>query len=102
MSKLADPLKTTPLALHRFYVGLTDQSTWYAVMRETRRLYGANWRTQPRIRRLLLPSAPRQYLRSPQIPVWVWFDVPDPVWSTWVSTKLAVMVRQEPPLKNAK
>lgn len=93
MSNLDDPLRQTAPALHRFYVKLADQPTWYAVMRETRRLYGANWRTQPKIRRKLIIRT-----LAPVTPVvWAWFDVPDPVWISWIATKFAVEVRDTPP-----
>ena len=93
MSNPDDPLRQTAPALHRFYVKLADQPTWYAVMRETRRLYGADWRTQRKIRRKLMIRA-----LSPVTPVvWAWFDVPDPVWATWVATKFAVEVRDTLP-----
>lgn len=93
MSNLDDPLRQTAPALHRFYVKLADQPTWYAVMRETRRLYGANWRTQPKIRRKLMVR-----ILAPVTPVvWAWFDVPDPVWISWIATKFAVEVRDTPP-----
>lgn len=93
MSNLDDPLRQTAPALHRFYVSFADQTTWYAVMRETRRLYGFNWKSQNKIRRRLsirtvLPGEPL---------VWAWFDVPDPVWASWVATKFAVEVRDTKP-----
>lgn len=87
MSKSLSPLKKTTPDLHRFYVSLTSTEQWYAVMQECRAWFGTDWRTQPKIRRRLE--------RSWDNPVETWFEVPDPQWSTWIATKLAVQVRSE-------
>ena len=87
MSKSLDPLKKTTPDLHRFYVSLSTTDQWYAVMRECRAWFANNWRTQPKIRRRLE--------RNFDNAVEAWFDVPNPEWSTWVATKLAVQVRSE-------
>jgi hypothetical protein len=88
MSKSLSPLETTIPDLHRFYVSLTTTEQWYAVMRECRAWFGATWRTQPKIRRRLE--------RNFDNAVEAWFEVPDPTWSTWIATKLALQVRGEP------
>ena len=76
--------------LHRVYfeVGTTD--AWYAIMREARALYGKNWRCQGHVRKKLERWA---WHNSTGVPVKfekIWFEVPDPKFSTWVSMKLAV------------
>lgn len=92
MSKLQDPLRTTPPALHRFYVAPHGVESWYDIMRECRRMFGNQWRTQPRTRRRL-----QGYLRSGTELIWAWFDVPDPAWATWIATKFAVLVTVKEP-----
>jgi hypothetical protein len=87
MSKSLNPLKTTTPDLHRFYVSLTTTEQWYAVMQECRAWFGTEWHTQPKIRRRLE--------RNFDNAVEAWFDVPNPEWSTWIATKLAVQVRSE-------
>jgi hypothetical protein len=87
MSKSLDPLRKTTPDLHRFYVQLSTTDQWYAVMRECRAWFGVNWRTQPKIRRRLQ--------RVWDNVVEAWFEVPDPQWSTWIATKLALQVRSE-------
>jgi hypothetical protein len=94
MSKLQDPLKTTAPVLHRFYVAPHGVDSWYAIMRECRRMFGRQWSTQPRTRRRL-----RGYPRADRNLVWAWFDVPDPAWATWVATKFAVLVTADEPGK---
>ena len=87
MSKSLNPLKTTTPDLHRFYVSLTTTEQWYAVMQECRVWFGTTWRTQPKIRRRLEHNFDNA--------VEAWFEVPNPEWSTWIATKLAVQVRGE-------
>jgi hypothetical protein len=87
MSKSLNPLKKTTLDLHRFYVSLSTTEQWYAVMRECRAWFGTDWRTQPKIRRRLE--------RNFDNAVEAWFEVPNPEWSTWIATKLAVQVRSD-------
>jgi hypothetical protein len=87
MSKSLNPLRTTTPDLHRFYVQLSTTEQWYAVMRECRAWFGSNWRTQPKVRRRLQ--------RAWEDPVEAWFEVPNPEWSTWIATKLALQVRSE-------
>lgn len=94
MSKSLDPLETTTLDLHRFYVSLRTTDEWYAVMQECRVWFGAQWRTQPKIRRRL----ERNFDNS----VEAWFEVPDAQWATWIATKLAVQVRSDPGSNNDK
>jgi len=97
MSKLQDPLQTTAPVLHRFYVAPRGVDNWYEIMQECRRMFGSEWRTQPRTRRRL-----RSYAQADPVPVWAWFDVPDPVWATWVATKFAVLVTAQEPGRTGK
>ncbi len=68
--------------MHRITFHMSHTSTWYAVMKEARALYGANWRSQPHVRRKLERWAPK--------PIAVWFEVPDQSFATWCAVKLAV------------
>jgi hypothetical protein len=94
MSKSLDPLKITTPELHRFYINLETVPQWYAVMRECRQNFGTNWRTQPKVKRKLS----RTYGRS-DTKLWVWFEVPDLRFPSWVALKLATAVCQDPPGK---
>ena len=87
MSKSLNPLRKTTPDLHRFYVQLSTTEQWYAVMRECRAWFGTDWRTQPKVRRRLQ--------RVWEDPVEAWFEVPNPEWSTWIATNLALQVRSE-------
>lgn len=87
MSKSLDPLRTTTPDLHRFYVNLRITDQWYTVMQECCVWFGTDWRTQPKIRRRLE--------RNFDNAVEAWFEVPNPEWSTWIATKLALQVRSE-------
>jgi hypothetical protein len=75
--------------LHRILVCVRDLPTWYAVMGEARQQFGRNWRGQPKVRRRIERQA-----WHPQ-DQWIWFDVPDPAFATWVSVKLGVRSRVE-------
>ena len=75
--------------LHRIFVCVKDLPTWYAVMGEARQQFGRNWRGQPKVRRRI-----ERQLWLPQ-DLWVWFEVPDPAFVTWVSVKLGVRARVE-------
>jgi len=79
----------TDTAFHRIYFCVRDLPTWYAVMGEARQQFGRNWRAQPKVR--------RRIERQSWLPqdLWVWFEVPDPVFATWVSVKLGVASRIE-------
>ena len=72
---------------YRFYVTLSTTAQWYAVMRECRVWFGTDWRTQPKMRRRLQ--------RVWEDSIEAWFEVPNPEWSTWIATKLALQVRSE-------
>lgn len=82
--KSLDSLKTTPLTMHRITFEIAHTSTWYAIMKEARALYGTNWRGQPHVKRKL------DHWGAKMVPVW--FEVPDPVFATWVAVKHAVIV----------
>lgn len=87
MSTQSDPLKTTAQELHRFWFAISSEQQWYAVMRECRTWFRANWRTMPKVRRKLnARHVPRGHT------VMVWFEVPDPRFATWVSVKLSLQV----------
>jgi hypothetical protein len=90
MSASINLLESTPLVMHRIWFDLRDTDTWYAIMKEATSLYGRNgWKGQPRVRRRLEKFAwernrPENY---------VWFEVPDPSFATWISVKYSVQVR---------
>jgi hypothetical protein len=84
-----DSLDRTTGSMHRISVCVQDLLTWYAVMAEARRQFGRNWRAQPKVKRKI-----ERQLWVPQ-DVWVWFEVPDPSFVTWVSVKLGVRARIE-------
>lgn len=85
MSTSLDPLRTTAPDLHRFCVYVCTTKQWYDIMAEARAWFGKNWKCQGKVRRKL-----ENICHGSSLPVW--FDVPDPRWSTWVSTKLGVRV----------
>jgi hypothetical protein len=93
MSASISSLESTPLVMHRIWFDLRDTETWYAVMKEATTLYGRNgWKGQPRVRRRLEKfvwerNRPENY---------VWFEVPDPSFATWISVKYSVQVRVDP------
>ena len=95
MSKSLDPLGTTTPELHRFYINLETVPQWYAVMRECRHNFGTNWRTQSKVKRKLS----RLGWNVTGQRMWVWFEVPDPRFSSWVALKLATAVSQDSPGK---
>lgn len=70
---------------HRFIVLIENEKQWYSVMSECRFWFGKDWQTQRNVKRKI-------NVRTHLNPLQVWFDVPDPRWATWVSTKLAVQV----------
>ena len=87
-----DSLRATPLVMHRIQVQLNDVKTWYAVIRELNQVYGSgNWKGQSHVKRRL-----ENLIWSPAETVWVWFEVPDPKFATWLAVKLAVQVRIPP------
>lgn len=70
--------------LHRFYVSIATTKQWYLVMHECRAWFGSQWKSQPRVKRKL-----EKVYGQPLI---IWFDVPDPRWATWISTKYALEI----------
>lgn len=84
MPKSLNSLRTTPLIMHRITFKLSTTEQWYGIMREARQAYGKDWTSQPRVKRKLERS------RWRTDPVLVWFEVPDPTFSTWCAVKLAV------------
>ena len=77
-------LERTTDAMHRIYFCVRDLPTWYAIMAEARSQFNRSWRAQPKVRRKL-----EQQLWQPQ-DQWVWFEVPDPAFATWIGVKLGV------------
>lgn len=84
MPESLNSLRTTPLVMHRITFKLSNTAQWYEIMHEARQAYGKNWTSQPRVKRKL----ERSRYRSES--VLVWFEVPDPAFSTWCAVKLAV------------
>ena len=70
--------------MHRIVFMVSSTDTWYAIMREARKLYGKNWRAQAHVKRKLDRN---RYLQT-QVPIW--FDVPDISFASWCAVKLAV------------
>jgi hypothetical protein len=70
--------------LHRIYFCVHGLPTWYAIMGEARTQFGKSWRAQPRVKRKL-----ERHTWTPQ-EHWVWFEVPDPVFASWIAVKLGV------------
>ena len=69
--------------MHRITFDISNTSTWYAIMKEARALYGTNWRSQSHVKRKL------ERWGASVVPVW--FEVPDPAFATWVAVKHAVI-----------
>ena len=87
-----DSLRSTPLVMHRIQVQLDDVKTWYAVIRELNQTFGTGkWRGQSHVKRRL-----EHLIWNPNQNMWVWFEVPDPKFATWLAVKLAVQVRVPP------
>ena len=89
MSESLSSLKETPLAMHRVWFNISSLTTWYTIVAEANALYGRNWRGQSHVRRKLDNN---WYQRVYQ----VWFEVPDPSFSTWVAVKHAVIATTAP------
>ena len=70
--------------LHRIYFCVRDLPTWYAIMQEARTQFGKSWRAQSKVRRKL-----ERQSWAPQ-DQWVWFEVPDPSFASWIAVKLGV------------
>ena len=88
MLESINSLELTPLVMHRIYIELASTSSWYAVMKEARLLFGKNWRTQNHVKRRLE--------RFDAKPLVTWWEVPDDKFGTWVAVKLAVRVVNAP------
>jgi hypothetical protein len=92
MFESLDSLKSTPLVMHRIQVQLDDVRTWYAVIRELNQTFGiGKWRGQSHVKRRL-----EGLIWNIDRSMWVWFEVPDPTFATWLAVKLAVQVRVPP------
>ncbi len=99
MSMSMDPLKVTTLPLHRFWFKIYTAQQWYAIINECRQLYGRNWRTK----RNVLKRWKRAKNLSQAIQQWmfvnmshdIWFEVPDPVFATWISVKYSIEVTSD-------
>jgi hypothetical protein len=70
--------------LHRIYFCVQGLTTWYAIMEEARSQFGRGWRAQPKVRRKLERQS---WMPQDQ---WVWFEVPDPAFASWIAVKLGV------------
>jgi len=99
MSTQSDSLRTTTQDLHRFWFDISTTDQWYAIMRECRVWFGANWRSMSKVKRKL--SHLRTYgSRSRTVPVW--FEVPDPRFATWVSVKMSLQIQSDAKYQAAK
>lgn len=76
--------------LHRVYFEISTTGQWYAIMGEARALYGKNWKCQGHVRKKLDRYAWGNSSGTFTKFVTIWFEVPDPKFTTWVSMKLAV------------
>lgn len=77
--------------LHRIWVEVKTVEQWYDCIRQANSVFGARrWRGQSHVRRKLA-----RYYFDPE-PIWIWFDVPDASFATWISVKLGVRVKDRP------
>jgi hypothetical protein len=97
MSKQSDPLRTTAPELHRFYVRLTNDRQWYAVMSECRAWFGKNWRCQNKIRKKLRSGRAIGPRTGHVIKITAWFEVPDLGVCTWIATKHSLEITAQAP-----
>ena len=99
MSMSMDPLKITPLPLHRFWFKIHTAEQWYAVINECRDLYGRNWRTKrnvlKRFKRVKTLSHALQHWMYVNMSHDIWFEVPDQTFATWVSVKHSIEVASD-------
>ena len=72
--------------MHRIHFNIATVSQWYLVIHEAKALYGNNWRAQPRVKRRLEHSKVFSTTINP-----IWFDVPDPVFATWITVKHSII-----------
>ena len=70
--------------LHRIYFCVRDLPTWYAIMQEARTQFGKSWRAQSKVKRRI-----ERQMWMPQ-DQWVWFEVPDSAFASWIAVKLGV------------
>jgi hypothetical protein len=99
MSMSLDPLKVTTPPLHRFWFKIHGPTQWYAVISECRQLYGRNWRAKRNVlkrwkRSKNLSQALQQWMFV-NMPDYIWFEVPDPAFATWISVKYSIEVASE-------
>lgn len=99
MSTQLDPLKTTAQDLHRFWFKIATVEQWYTIMRECRIWFGRGWQCQGKVKRKLSNRASWGGRRDP---LWVWFDVPDAKFATWISVKLSLEVESDTKRKSDK
>lgn len=71
--------------LHRLWITVSTTKQWYDVIRECQSWFGKNWQSQSKVKKKI------QRLKT----VTVWFDVPDPKFSTWISIKFGLEVHGE-------
>lgn len=99
MSMSMEPLKVTIQPLHRFWFKIHTASQWYCVVNECKRLYGTQWRTQ----RNILKRFKKTQNFNRTIQQWIhehmahkiWFEVPDPLFSTWIAVKFSIEVASD-------
>ena len=86
---LNNPVKETSPGLHRFWFSITDVKQWYAIMSDCRECFGKNWQCQGKVRRKLESVSHTKLYKQPQF---IWFDIPDPGFATWVAIKHSIQV----------
>ena len=87
MSESLSSLESTPLVMHRIWFDISSTDVWYSIQREAKKLYGASWKSQSRVKRKL-----ENVWGNPQSHS-VWFDVPDQSFASWISVKYAVTAK---------
>ena len=70
---------------YRVIVLVNNEREWYKLMAECRTWFGQNWQGQSHVRKKF-----RKFISEP---LEIWFDVPDPNWSTWIAVKLGTRVK---------
>jgi hypothetical protein len=79
--------------MHRIYLQIQDEKTWYSVMAEARSWFGKNWKCQPRVRRRFRQFQHNWNLVGTSIvptEITVWFEVPNLQFETWAVIKCGV------------
>ena len=89
MSAPSNRRKHSTDTMHRIYFCVENLPMWYAIMREARLQFHRNWRAQSKVKQKLE--------RGLWITVghWVWFEVPDPAFASWIGVKLGVRSKIE-------